>query len=206
MSKRPGAVSAETREHILSAARDEFSAQGFQGSSLRRICSAAGVTTGAIYFFFQGKDDLFETVLSGITAPFLACMREHYRQEREDRAPGDNEQGDLDISLTLIDFYFRSRQTWDILLQHLGHPAVRSFLDCFVEESTDHYLSLIEKARKDRPDAPSVDRFAVHQFAHMQTDTMLTLISHDFRREEMVTHARTVTEMLRGAFQVLLSD
>ena len=206
MSKRPGAVSAETRENILSAARDEFSAQGFQGSSLRRICSAAGVTTGAIYFFFQGKDDLFETVLSGATKPFLTCMREHYRQERDDRAPGDNEQGDLDISLTLIDFYFRSRQTWDILLQHLSHPAVREFLECFVDESTDHYLSLIEKARQNRPDAPAADRFAVHQFAHMQTDTMLTLISHDFSREEMASHARTVTRMLRGAFQVLLSD
>ena len=208
MSKRPGAVSADTRERILQAAGDEFAEHGFQGSSLRRICAAAGVTTGAIYFFFQGKDDLFETVLSGVTTPFLAYMREHYRQEQQllIKAPVEKEHADLEISLTLIDFYFRSRRTWDILLKHLGHPAVQSFLDCFVEESTDHYLSLITMADGGQPRSHPVDRFAIHQFAHMQTDTMLTLISHDFSREEMTEHARTVTNMLRGAFQVLLSD
>ena len=203
MSKRPGAVSAETKENILRAAEEEFLEQGFQGSSLRRISAAAGVTTGAVYFFFAGKDELFQTVLAGATQPFLSYMREHYRQERDflTRAPGENERADLEISLTLIDFYFRSRRTWDVLLKHLGHPAVREFLDCFVEESAQHYGALLSLAEKIR-----VDPFAVHQFAHMQTDAMLTLISHDFTREEMTEHARVVIRMLRGAFQVLLKE
>ena len=71
MSKRAGAVSAETKQQLLTAARDEFAARGFQGSSLRRICAAAGVTTGALYFFFQGKDDLFAAVLAQVIANYV---------------------------------------------------------------------------------------------------------------------------------------
>ena len=199
MSKRAGAVSAETRQSILDAAREEFSLHGFQGSSLRRICAGAGVTTGAIYFFFSGKDELFETVMAGVTEPFLAFMRQHYAAERRGMAPGDRQQGDLEISRTLIDFYFQNRQVWDILLNHLNHPAVQRFLEGFVEESTDHYAFLLEQVHP-------VDRFAIHQFVHMQTDSMLTLISHDFCREEMLRHSAACTRMLQGAFQALLKE
>ena len=59
MSKKAGVVSSETKERIITAAKNEFAEFGFEGSSLRRICNEAGVTTGAIYFFFKGKSDLF---------------------------------------------------------------------------------------------------------------------------------------------------
>ena len=207
MSKRVGAVSGETKEAILQAARNEFSKFGFQHSSLRRICSEAGVTTGAIYFFFSGKDELFETVLSQVIQPFMAYMDMHYTQERvliSENLP-EKENADFEISLTLIDFYFQSRQTWDILLQHQSHPAVQSFLDTFVEKSTDHYLFLVDRVRQLHPEREPVDRFSIHQFVHMQADTMLNLISHDFSREEMIRHAHTAVVMLRAAFQAVLS-
>ena len=50
---------SEPRARLLLSAREEFLAHGFERASLRRICGKAGVTTGAVYFFFQGKEDLF---------------------------------------------------------------------------------------------------------------------------------------------------
>ncbi|MGN0552340.1 MAG: TetR family transcriptional regulator, partial [Oscillospiraceae bacterium] len=47
MTKRKGADSEETKEAILSAAAEEFFECGYEKSSLRHICSRAGVTTGA---------------------------------------------------------------------------------------------------------------------------------------------------------------
>lgn len=203
MSKRPGAVSADTREAVLSAAREAFYKHGFQGTSLRQVSAAAGVTTGAIYFFFTGKDELFEAVLAQATEPFLSCMRQHYQSEHDflSRRPEENQGADLAVSRTLIDCYFRSQKTWDILLNHLSQPAVRQFLDDFIRESADHYGFLLKLAGKEL-----VDDFAVHQFAHMQADTMLTLISHGFTREEMIRHSMVVTRMLRAAFQSLLEE
>ena len=204
MSKRAGAVPEETRRRILNAAKAEFSGQGFQGSSLRRICSAAGVTTGALYFFFEGKDDLFETVLSEATEPFTQLVSEHYRRERLSSRRDSEEGRDADFEVTelVIDLYFRSRQTWDILIRHQDHPAVQAFLDRFIDASTQHYRCLLEET----PMMGQLDLFAIHQFVHMQVDTMLTLFSHGFSREEMVLHSKTVVRMLRGAFRALLSN
>ena len=204
MSKHAGADSVETKQRILAAAEAEFSACGFQGASLRRICSAAGVTTGALYFFFRNKEDLFQTLLSRVTDPFNRLLEEHYRQERQapDRHTDDGQEGDFEVSRMMIELYFSNQTIWDILLHHLNDPAVQAFLDHFADVSTEHYLYLLEQAPQKRP----VDRFAIHQFVHMQADTMLTLISHDFTKEEMIGHSKTVIRMLRAAFAALLTE
>ena len=198
MSKRAGAVSAETKQQLLTAAREEFAARGFQGSSLRRICAAAGVTTGALYFFFQGKDDLFAAVLAQVTEPLTRLVEEHYRAERSSsrRDSSQGAEADFQAVKQILDLYFRSRETWDILLAHQSHPAVRDFLEKVNRVSTEQYLALLGDA----------DPFAVRQFVHMQTDAMLTLLEQDFTPQEMLGHADTVVKMLRGAFRALLSQ
>ena len=49
---------------LLSAAKDEFLKKGFEKASLAEICKAAGVTTGALYKRFDGKEDLFSALVS----------------------------------------------------------------------------------------------------------------------------------------------
>lgn len=53
----------ETRRRLLAAARDLYLAKGYDRTSLGAVARAAGVTTGAVYANFEGKADLFLTVL-----------------------------------------------------------------------------------------------------------------------------------------------
>ena len=50
---------AETRQELLAAAIRLFADHGFHNTSLQQIAEAAGYTTGAIYWHFRNKDDLF---------------------------------------------------------------------------------------------------------------------------------------------------
>jgi AcrR family transcriptional regulator len=52
----------ETRRELIAAAARVFVEDGFQGASLDRIARDAGFTTGAIYWHFGGKDELFLAV------------------------------------------------------------------------------------------------------------------------------------------------
>ena len=54
----------ELNEKILESARSEFLAYGYQDASLRRICRAAGLTTGALYKRYESKDSLFTALLN----------------------------------------------------------------------------------------------------------------------------------------------
>lgn len=50
---------------LLSAAKDEFLKKGFDKASLAEICKAAGVTTGALYKRYNGKEELFSALVEG---------------------------------------------------------------------------------------------------------------------------------------------
>lgn len=60
--RRTKQAAAITREEILQAALIVFSKKGYAKTSLEDIAQAAGVTRGAIYWNFQNKADLFNTL------------------------------------------------------------------------------------------------------------------------------------------------
>ncbi len=49
---------------ILESAKKEFLARGFEKASLKTICEDAGVTTGALYKRYKGKEELFCAVVA----------------------------------------------------------------------------------------------------------------------------------------------
>jgi AcrR family transcriptional regulator len=49
----------ETRDELLTAARAEFSARGYQGARVRSIAEAAGVDPAMVNHWFGGKSGLF---------------------------------------------------------------------------------------------------------------------------------------------------
>jgi len=54
--RQPGSKSEETRARILEAALTTFRERGFERATMREIAVAAGVATGAAYYYFESKD------------------------------------------------------------------------------------------------------------------------------------------------------
>jgi AcrR family transcriptional regulator len=54
---------ALTKEKILAAAKEEFSAEGLGGARVDSIAERAGVNKRLIYEYFENKDQLFQSVL-----------------------------------------------------------------------------------------------------------------------------------------------
>jgi AcrR family transcriptional regulator len=62
------AQGAVTREAILASCLRLFARHGFTSTSIDMIASAVGLTKGAIYWHFDGKDALFDAILDLIRA------------------------------------------------------------------------------------------------------------------------------------------
>ena len=60
--------SAATRAKLVDAARELFAARGYAGVGTEEIVRAAGVTRGALYHQFRGKEQLFEAVFEQVEA------------------------------------------------------------------------------------------------------------------------------------------
>ncbi|MBP0620934.1 TetR/AcrR family transcriptional regulator [Cupriavidus consociatus] len=84
---RKAAVSEAKRAHILAAARQVFEERGLEGANIREIAKQAGYTPGAIYSYFQAKEEIYgallaeslerlnEAVAQSVTAPRSARER-----------------------------------------------------------------------------------------------------------------------------------
>ena len=53
---------------LMDSAREEFLNKGFIKSDLKTICDKAGVTTGAVYKRYKGKEELFSAVVSDVVS------------------------------------------------------------------------------------------------------------------------------------------
>lgn len=56
-------LETERQEAILHAAVQELAEHGFQAASYNRIIDAAGLSKGAMYYYFADKADLYRTIL-----------------------------------------------------------------------------------------------------------------------------------------------
>jgi TetR/AcrR family transcriptional regulator, transcriptional repressor for nem operon len=117
------------RARILMSAFLEFYRNGFQGGSLNSIVAAAGVTKGALFHQFAGKQELGYAVVDEVIAPLLrqrwldelagsprpveAIQNAFRRYIEEDIASGAFVQGcpmnNLAQEMSPLDHGFRSR-------------------------------------------------------------------------------------------------
>lgn len=65
------------RAEVLRAAREVFEEKGLDGASIRLIAQAAGCTTGSIYPYFKGKEEIYAELLS----ESLRAYEEHLRTD-----------------------------------------------------------------------------------------------------------------------------
>jgi AcrR family transcriptional regulator len=64
-------LSPEKRIQILRAAGQEFAEHGYDGATMQRILSDAGISAGAAYYYFDSKADLFAAVVTHYTDQIL---------------------------------------------------------------------------------------------------------------------------------------
>jgi len=65
--RRPGAN--ETREAILTAAREAFAARGYEKATIRGIARAAGVDPALVHHFYGPKEDVFKAAVEDVLGP-----------------------------------------------------------------------------------------------------------------------------------------
>lgn len=63
------------REHVLDAAEQVFSRKGFHDATIKEIAEVAEFSVGAVYSFFENKDDLFVKVMERRGAELVPAMR-----------------------------------------------------------------------------------------------------------------------------------
>ena len=100
-----------TIEKIKQTALDEFFMHGYNKASLRMICSRAGVTTGAMYFYFKNKEALFREIFEPLVVQYEELLVRYMKLELAEPELGTQ----LDVQM--MQFILEHRKEAVIILE-----------------------------------------------------------------------------------------
>ncbi len=198
----------ETKENLIASAKAEFMEKGYAKASLRKICANAGVTTGALYFFFEDKEDLFRTIVEPPLTALVNMLAEHFRDDEQILSLPDvyeKQEGDHDeIAELLIRHLYRNYEAFILLLTKSQGTEFEDSLDRIVdmtEKEFDVSVKLFAKQCAGR----QVDDRIIHWMAHMTIDAFIHLLTHERDEQEAVRQMKVIMNFIvRGFVEMIL--
>ncbi len=173
----------EKRGLLIEAAKKEFLEKGYNKASLRGICAKAGMTTGALYFFFDGKEDLYHTIVDGPVKELHEMIIKHFMEDREtmkdihciDECLVDHK----DVSDMFLDFIYENYDSFQLLLSGSKEGELESYLDGFVQIAEKNSATMIELAP-----GFQLEPFMTHWMSHVTVDAFVHVIKHEKDKEK----------------------
>ncbi len=100
------------RNKILKIARKLFLLHGYNGVSIRTIASKANLTTGAVYFYFTNKREIYKTIC-------LEAIEVLYDKLKKDIDSRETPQQKLISTYdTFISFFYENRDHYNLLMEY----------------------------------------------------------------------------------------
>lgn len=197
----------ETRKRLQESARIEFLEKGFMKASLRNICKNAGVTTGALYFFFKDKNDLFASLVEEPLQKVINIMQEHYQSEKNEMDTESilhgNSSKDLECANQILHVMYAYREEFLLLITKAQGSEFEQVFDKIVVLGEQHYRTLFDAAAKYLKKKPMPD-VTVHYLAHSQTEVFTYLITHVETEEEALKNMEQMVLYMLGGWRALL--
>lgn len=200
----------QTKEKLLRAAKEEFLDKGYMKASLRNICRKAEVTTGAMYFFFQDKEDLFGSLVDGPLRGIYAIMKKHYDEEavcmrEEELRAGDvlalfrEQHLDAKTAFEVTDYLYQYREEFLLLLTRAQGSRYENCLDAFVELSEQHYRRMADIMDRIHG-KKGLDEDTLHCIVHLQMDIFTQPITHGLPIERAKEQLAAMIRFLIGGW------
>jgi TetR/AcrR family transcriptional repressor of nem operon len=191
-----------TRQKLLDAAQELMLAKGYTATSVDEVCTAAGVTKGSFFHYFEGKEELGKVVAER----FFAGMRESLRS-----APFLQEADPLARVLGFVDFLIAKARNPRLangcllgtFVQELSetHPKIRNVCaDCFEKQAAWLTAELEQaKARHAPRKSWNPRTLAEHLMAVAQGAMILAKAKRDRKViEESLAHYKEYLQALCG--------
>lgn len=189
----------ETRQKLLVSAKKEFMEKGYVKASLRNICKNTGVTTGALYFFFKDKEDLFGSLIREPLETLYQFMKEHYVSESnyvvEEKKEMRDFQEDRDMMEKIIRFMYQHREEFLLLIEKSQGSVYENFADRFIEVTQKHYRLMADRY-SDYLHKPRVDDYSIHWISHMEIDVFIHMLTHEPLEEEALKHSAIIIKFM----------
>ena len=192
---------SETERRILETAKKEFLERGFQGTSMRRIAALAGVTTGALYGYFDSKEKIFDSLVED---SYNAVMNAYKDAHVEFAAlPYDTQvsgMGDITAKCVewCLEYIYDHLDEFRLILMCSEGTRYTNMVD--EEESTEEFISLM---RKNGMEIPEIDPLLEHMVTSGYFTSFFEVVRHSVPREDARIYIHNLQAFYKAGWERL---
>ena len=180
---------------LLAAAKDEFLKKGFEKASLTDICKAAGVTTGALYKRYSGKEDLFSALVSDTVQDMTEYVSQIERvdlTDLTDRELYDSFSMQTETNKRWLRFLYDHREGFTLLIRCASGTRYENFHQDWTEQMNRMDYIFYQEARRRRLTTKEISAEELHVLTYSVWALYYEPFFLGFTWEQMERHAETI--------------
>ncbi len=192
---------------LLAAAEAEFLEQGFIKAELKNICEKAGITTGAVYKRYKGKEDLFCAVVDEIATGLTSFLNS--RAITDFSSFTDEEMYDswvmtYDNMIPFFNLLYAQKDKFKLLIGKAAGTKYENFSHEFVTSMSVAYEAFYLEAHARGLAKANVTQEEFHVLISSFWTSICEPFIHDMSLEEIREHCKVMCRFYRWDDAIML--
>lgn len=175
-----------TLKNILSAGKAEFLEKDFNSASLRNIVKTAGVTTGAFYSYFSGKEALFAALVEehakAIMNIFMSAQESFGELSDEEKINHMGVESRTSLN-EIVDYIYEHFDEFKLIICKSEGTSYENFIHNMVEIEVEETYQFIDALRSQGKHVPNIEKAVCHMIVSGMFSGIFELIEHDMKKE-----------------------
>lgn len=175
-----------TLKNILSAGKAEFLEKDFNSASLRNIVKTAGVTTGAFYGYFSGKEALFAALVEehakAIMNIFMSAQESFEELSDEEKINHMGVESRTSLN-EIVDYIYEHFDEFKLIIRKSEGTSYENFIHNMVEIEVEETYQFIDALRSQGKHVPNIEKAVCHMIVSGMFSGIFELIEHDMKKE-----------------------
>ena len=196
-----------TLERIHSAAKAEFTEKGYRSASLRSIVKAAGVTTGALYGYYVGKQELFSALVDEKYEYMLSEYKKALNAFEElpaERKPEQMGHAGRECMRKMLEYSYGHRDALFLILQRSEGTKYAGMVDEMVELEVDGTHKYYEVLRQLGNTVPDIDERLEHILVTGMMNAYFEMIIHDMPHDDALKYLEELNDFYTAGWLKLM--
>ena len=180
---------------LIRSARKEFKKKGFIKADLKTICDNAGVTTGAVYKRYKGKEELFCEVVKDtidILDGFVTFRTDMDLSRMTDEEVRDTWNMNETYVLALFKTLWNIRGDFVLLLEKSAGTVYENYGHEFAFRMTDAYMRYYAEVKKRKLAKADISRDEMHVLCTSFWTAIYEPFVHKMTWKEIEEHCKVM--------------
>lgn len=193
---------------ILESAKKEFLSCGYEKASTNVICKNAGVTSGALYKRYSGKDELFCALVSLVADKFKELLKGvndnfHALPDNEKSNAAFSPKSQTNGYVDFIDFVYEHFDVFKLLIESSKGSSYENYMHELVDILAESIMRFMKETKREAVIlGKKVTPEIIHILITSHLNGLFEPVIHNMSRED----ARVYSEQLQYFFNVGWAD